>query len=427
MSRVNDTGRDVVTFYGPTLVLRATQFVDDVTGAGSPRAINNTIYNCNILEESKKMTFNNGNGKTEYTITNPSKKTEAITSEVKKGKIERSKEHKALGMWIDERGTFMINIEKMKGKVPHMIQTVRAIGSSGNLGYLAIEARMKLVNTVIMPSILYSIEVVPNLSNEEIKKLEMTQKEVLTRLLEVPKSTPYMGILMETGMWTMEARVAYRKLMLLHNLKHSDDERVTKQIVRVQEEEEREGTWISGVQRLIKKYEIKKDVMKVLKSEWKKEVKENIHKKVEEEIRSQCKSMSKTRTIKNDQYRLKTYLRETTVTNAKEILKTRLHMTELTCNFGHSRNSTCPLCGEESEWDRIGTEHYFQQCKATKNMAEIWNVKKEDLSSDTTKRLMKAKNHLKNVEVLMKPYMTIWNCWNRRSEGKDDEKKEEKK
>ena len=111
-----------------------------------------------------------------------------------------------------------------------------------------------------MPSVLDSVEVIPELSNGEIKELENMQKKILFRLVEVPVSTPYMGILMETGVWTMEARVAYRKLMLYHHIKHSEEERVIKQIVKIQEEEEREGTWVEGVIKLIEYYAIEKKV-----------------------------------------------------------------------------------------------------------------------------------------------------------------------
>ena len=79
MSRVNDVGKNAPTFYGPKLVLQPTQFVDDITGAGSARATNNNVYNCNRLEDTKKFSFNNDNGKTEYSIVKPKVSNEAIT------------------------------------------------------------------------------------------------------------------------------------------------------------------------------------------------------------------------------------------------------------------------------------------------------------------------------------------------------------
>ena len=58
----------------------------------------------------------------------------------------------------------------------------------------------------------------------------------------------------------MDARVDYSKLMLYHNIKSSDDQRIIKQIVEVQEEEVRETTWISDIRRILLKYEVENDV-----------------------------------------------------------------------------------------------------------------------------------------------------------------------
>ena len=400
MSRVNDIGRGIVTFYGPRLILQSTQFVDDINSAGSPRTINNTVYNCKKLEEMKKMTFNNDNGKTEYTIVNPTDSDSIITCEVKKGKIKRVKEHKSLGMWIDERGTYMVNIEKNSKKVSYMIETVKGIGSPRNLGKLALETRIKLVNAVIMPSMLYNVEVVPVVTDKEIKKLESIQQSILTRMLEVPGSTPYMGLLMETGMWTMEGRIEYKKLMLYHNIVHSGEDRIIKKILKVQENEVRKTTWYAEVTRIIEKYGIEKNVEKVLKSVWKKEVKERIGRKVEEEVRKRCRNMRKTRTVQEEPYAMKDYLKETSMTEATDILKTRLHMTRLPCNYGYKLTS-CPLCGREGKQE---TEHYFSQCSATVHLAKIWAVEAVDMKGPLEHQ-KRAKNHLKKVEVLMETHM----------------------
>ncbi len=61
MDRINFTGKDVVTYYGPSLPIRAAAFIDDVNGTGGGRVADNLISNCNIMEERKKMTFNNKN------------------------------------------------------------------------------------------------------------------------------------------------------------------------------------------------------------------------------------------------------------------------------------------------------------------------------------------------------------------------------
>ena len=401
MSRVNDVGRDIVTMYGPNLVIKSTQFVDDVSTGGSARSINNTIYNCNRLEDSKKMTFNNSNGKTEYTIVNPSNgEEEIITATVKNGFVKRVKEHKSLGLWIDEKGTYSINNLKNKTRIPHMVAYVKAVGSACKMGKMAIQARIKLMDSVIMKSLMHEVEVVPQLTGEEMRQMESMQHKILSKLLEVPISTPYMGLLLETGVWTMKARVDYRKLMLFHNIKHSEDDRIIKKIVSVQEKEVRTTTWIAGVREAVEYYGIVKSVDEVLKSGWKKHVKERITSKVEEEIREKCRNLKKTRSISEDNFELKDYLKDTTLTEANDILKVRLHMTKLPCNYGSS-SDYCHLCGFQG---KVESEHYFEQCQVTKRLANIWETQAEDLKG-SIEQLKKAKNHLKKVEIMMERYM----------------------
>ena len=71
--KVNMIGRAITTIYGD-LTISAVIFVDDITGMGGINVANNLIYNCNIMEERKKMTFNNKSGKTEYMIIGKNKK-----------------------------------------------------------------------------------------------------------------------------------------------------------------------------------------------------------------------------------------------------------------------------------------------------------------------------------------------------------------
>ena len=275
-TRINTIGKDIITFYGPSLELRATVFIDDITRTGNTRTANNSIYDCKLLEE-KKMTFNNSNGKTEYVVIKGTKKKLSrdgmITEGVKRGEIERNTKHKTLGMWIDEKGTFGINIIKRKEKLSHMIETIKAIASTKNMGILAMEARFKLSESIILPSILYNVEVIHNLQKKEIDELEKMQAQVLKRILEVPDSTPYYGILMETGWWTMKARIEYKKMMLYHNIENSHEERIIKKILNIQKEERREGTWYSEVKKSINMYKIQIDVKAVNKSVWKKTIK----------------------------------------------------------------------------------------------------------------------------------------------------------
>ena len=141
-----------------------------------------------------------------------------------------------------------------------MISTVKKQASPKSIGIYSVEGRLKLAEAVIIKSILYNAEGFPSHTDAEIKELESVQLNILTSLLELPRSTPYCALLMEVGWWTMKARITYTKLMLYHNIKRSNDRRVIKQLVKAQEDEIRETTWLAGVKREIYKLGIVLDV-----------------------------------------------------------------------------------------------------------------------------------------------------------------------
>ena len=401
MDKINILGKDIITHYGPTLQIQAALFVDDVTGVGGIYQINNTIYNCSLMEERKKMTFNNKLGKTEYMMIVGKFKEEerTVTKKVKKGAIERVKEHKMLGSWMDESGTYGINTKKRREKLPYMISTIKQRASPKNVGIYAIEARLKLAEIVIIPSILANAEGFPTYKNQEIKELESAQLNILTNILELPKSTPYCALLMEVGWWTMKARLEYRKLMLYHNIMNSDERRVSKQLLEVQENEIRETTWLAEVRKVIERLGITLNVKETLKSTWKREMKRKINEEMEIEIRQKCYNSKKSRIVKDDQYGRKEYLGgKVELMTVKKILRARMNMCRLPGNYKKDRDGNCPLCEQEEG----STEHYFR-CQQVNLLAKAWDVKSDDLRSLKISDMRRVASFLEKVEIMLDP------------------------
>jgi hypothetical protein len=294
------------------LEIMAVVFVDDVTGVGGIEVANNTIYNCGLMEERKKFTFNNKNGKTEYMVIGQfDEEIRTVSEKVKKGMINRVKEHKQLGSWFDETGDYDINIKKKKEKLNYMISTVKKQAGPRTVGKYTYESRLKLAEAVVIQSILYNVEAFQVVKENEIKKLESTQHTILASTLELPKSTPYCAMLMEVGWWSMRARVSYRRLMLYHNITRSDERRTIKKIVKEQGKEERETTWLASLRKDLEKYQLTNiEVKETLKSAWKREVKRKITEQEEREIRQKCENSTKSRFVKRNEYKMKDYYKE---------------------------------------------------------------------------------------------------------------------
>ena len=84
--------------------------------------------------------------------------------------------------------------------------------------------------STLRQSLTHSLEVWEGITDKEIAELEKIQASVLKKILMLPSSTAYVGILMETGLWPVEQFIWYRKLMLYHNIIKSKDSRLAKLI-----------------------------------------------------------------------------------------------------------------------------------------------------------------------------------------------------
>ena len=90
-----------------------------------------------------------------------------------------------------------------------MIQTMVQYSSMVVQGKDSVETELLIMEAIIMPTILANSETWTKLTKREIEKLEKMEKKVLRKLLGVPKTTPYWGMLAETGSWPMENRIEY--------------------------------------------------------------------------------------------------------------------------------------------------------------------------------------------------------------------------
>ena len=293
------------------------------------------------------MTFGILNGKTEYMVIGGKEhQVESVTSSVRSGKIERVKDHKAVGTWFDESGNYDINIKKKHEKLSFMIHTTKKEANPKEVGTYAVDGRLNLANNVVIPGILYNAEAFPSYKDSELKELEQIQHTILVGILEMPKTTPYYPLLLETGWWTMSARLGYKKLMLYHKIVNSDERRVMKKMLDVQKKELRTTTWYSNILKEVARYGINQDPTTVSKSKWKKHVKAKINDEVEQDVKKRCRDMKKARVVKDDDYKKKEYLTKCTVKETKGILKTRLMMNRIPANFKGKTEGNCPLCEE---------------------------------------------------------------------------------
>ena len=69
------------------------------------------------------------------------------------------------------------------------------------------------------------------IGNDEMNEIEKIQGRALKRKFNLPISTSYIGLIMETGTWPVNQRIQYRTMMLYHNTMKSDHKGVARKIL----------------------------------------------------------------------------------------------------------------------------------------------------------------------------------------------------
>ena len=72
--------------------------------------------------------------------------------------------------------------------------------------------KLKLFETCLMSTLLYGWK--PKLSQAEIQNLEKIPDKALKKIFSLPIIAPYIGLIIETGVWPAEQRMNYSSLML---------------------------------------------------------------------------------------------------------------------------------------------------------------------------------------------------------------------
>lgn len=199
---------------------------------------------------------------------------------------------------------------------------------------------------------------------------------ILRRLLDLPKTAPYEGILSELGIWKVRYTLYYRKVMLYHNILHSDEKRTIKKVVLSQEKNDETGTFWEDVRNIIEELGIQGDMKMLKKSELKKSVKVRVEKAMIEEMEKASKTKTKMRFIKiGDKFIRKEYTKEAGQL-VRQTLITKLNMQPVYGNFkgDWSKRIMCPLCVLVDD----STEHLIQCVEGTRTISDPARFLQED-------------------------------------------------
>ena len=403
IDKVNQVGRKSTTTIGPNIECEASMFVDDIKQAGSQEHnIEVAASNCSVMETTRKVTFNNGVDKTAFMVINPKRGNEIQTlrNTIKKGKIGRTKEYKYVGEWYTEKYTHQKSISEKQKKVNIMINKIKYYGDPYKVGYLALQVRLTIYSSTAIPTLYTNVETWSTITKKEIEELEKIQKDILTSILELPKSTPYMGILAELGLWPIKQLIEYKRLTILHRILTSEEKRLLREIIIDQIERPYTGCWSKTTLEICEKYNIEvKDLIKQTKKQFKRQVKRKVQEQVDMQMKKEIEEKTKLRFCVCTSSKRKPYLEQLGYSEAKMILKLRLNMTELKCNYKNQyKDVKCDLCHTDNDT----TEHLFQ-CPKMKEMTDVPNIttmtREDRQSNEQLARFIKNALNLKGIDI----------------------------
>ena len=386
---INKTGRKCYTYIGPRVRIETLAFVDDLKNAST--SIENTVKaarNLSSFEKMKGYTFSIDKKKTAILISGKKKnKTYNIQAEVKNGQIVMTKEYKYVGSWYNEKGDNALRITKKQEKIGYNIQKTNQHRNEFKIGKFAISARIKIYKSIIAKTMHYNVEAWSNITKTEMEELEKMQRRVVCGMCELPKTTPYIGLLAELGIWPVEQQLHYRQIMLLHNILQSDDNRLLKELVEDQIYETWNGSWYEGIKTTCDKYGIElNDIRTWSKFQCKHITKRRIEDRIQELFQESKQEMRKLRFIQ--EFGKKKYLDDLEYQDSITMLKVRLNMIETKCNYkgNFKENEMCQICQAE----RDTTEHLLV-CQNFQT--EIQYMSSEDMNIEYPK-LASAISHV---------------------------------
>ena len=351
--QINSIGESQMRPFG-NQVLGILVFVDDVMSAGTAEDARKCIRNLQVMEVLKKFTY--GLKKTNFMVIDTGKEqTEIIDEKVKEGLVKECQEYEYLGFWVNQQGNCQLQIEKRSKKIKGEIAAIKSMASYHNVGPTYLNVRLQLYECCILPSLLYNLEGWNKISKTEMKKLESVQLKSLCSLLQIPKTTPYLGLLNELGIWTIEERLKYRKIMLYHNLMNSDDKRIAKNMIVEQKLDEDDDTFYMTTMKMAKTLNMDiNNVDGMTKASLKRQLKEEIGKSMLNTIR-QVK-MKKLRFVGVPSvFEKSPYIAQMDAGAAIQVIKTKLNMLPIYGNYkgNLTLSRPCPLCEEVDDT----TEH----------------------------------------------------------------------
>lgn len=256
-----------------------------------------------------------------------------------------------------------------------MINDIKTTGSKMRVGNKDAKVQRMLYDKVIVPTLTYNLELVTHMSKAEYKEIEKLQGKALRQLYNVPSSTPYWGMLAELGVKPMEYVIHYKRLMVYHNILHSNESRIVRKIVADQKTYDMRKCLYEDVMKGAEKLKIDMstvDIETIKKSQLKRLIKYKMQRLVEEDFKTTALKMSKLRFLIGKPFQQSNYTDKCEMKDVTELMMVRLNMIQVCDNYG--QKVSCMMCND----DKPDTTEHLMVCTKLKEIIRwqpVWDIK----------------------------------------------------
>ena len=236
------------------------------------------------------------------------------------------------------------------------------------------QSALDLFQLAILPTLLYNSETWVELPREAEECLENLQLFFVRLVLRVPQGTPKVALRSETGLMSIKLRIYKRKCMLVHHIKNLGKKTLARQIY-----EEQRAFMFPGLAREVSTICSELGIEDVNdtgmeKNMLKKILQRACEEKDEKELKE--KMVNKTAKLKNEDCRLKTYMKEKSLKQVRDTFRVRTNLVEgFRANFKNMyerNNLECQGCG-----GAMDDQTHAMQCSAYTDLREGLDMEKD--------------------------------------------------
>ena len=315
-------------WYMENIKINPLLFQDDIFAVNKTEHIQDTIDIIETFQDLKRLQFHEE--KTKKSILN-GKKDETIY--INNVEIGRAEHHTYLGKIISEKTGEKEEISQRITKAKAAVNECMNIVNRKELKHKRIGIGKRLLQTVIIPTLIFGAETWPTLTEKEKENMNSIQQQYMNRILKLPKSTPGCAILNELDLMKIEHKANCRKLEYHIDLITRENTKLEVKINNYQEEKNMK--YNREINELKKTYNINEDLGALDQRRGKAIVRKAIQIKNSTEIKESLNNGIKTKNIGNN---IK-YMQCTKFNEAQIIFKAKCGMLNIRENFKRSYNN----------------------------------------------------------------------------------------